>query len=163
VVFQTIRESKALAYSTFASYNIPGKKEDPFTAMAYVGSQSDKMNDAVNGMNELLNELPPSSQRFDLAISAVKKDIQTQRIVKDGIIFSFLNAEKKGFDRDVRKDIYESLNNINLKDVEQLHKSDLADKPYTYCIVASDKKVKSDALAKIGEVKKLTLEEIFGY
>ena len=163
VVFQTIRESKALAYSTFASYNIPGKKEDPFTAMAYVGSQSDKMNDAVNGMNELLNELPPSSQRFDLAISGVKKDLETQRIVKDGIIFSYLNAEKKGFDRDVRKDIYESLTNIKLEDVEQLHKSDLANKPYTYCIVASANKVKPDDLKKIGEVKELTLEEIFGY
>jgi hypothetical protein len=73
--------------------------------------------------------------------------------VKDGIIFSYLNAEKKGFDRDVRKDIYESLSNIKLTDVEQLHKSDLANKPYTYCIVASDKKVKSEDLGKIGEVK----------
>jgi predicted Zn-dependent peptidase len=163
VVFQTIRESKALAYSTFAQYRTPAKKEDPFTAIAYVGCQSDKMNEAINGMNELLNELPASSQRFDLALSGVKKDIETERIVKDGIIFSYLNEQKKGFDKDMRKDVYEGLNKLTIKDVAQLHNNDLANKPYTYCIVASDKKVKMDDLKKIGDVKELSLEEIFGY
>jgi predicted Zn-dependent peptidase len=31
IVFQTIRESKALAYSTFASVQSPSKKEDPYS------------------------------------------------------------------------------------------------------------------------------------
>ncbi len=163
VVFQTIRESKALAYSTFATYSTPSKKEDPFTALAYVGCQSDKMNDAINGMNELLNELPQSAQRFDLALAGVKKDIETQRVVKDGIIFSYLNDQKKGLNADRRKYIYEGLSKLSMGDVERLHSSDLAHKPYTYCIVASDKKVKKEDMQKIGEVKELSLEDIFGY
>lgn len=163
IIFQTIRESKALAYSTFSSYIIPGKKEDPFTAIAYVGCQADKMNDAIKAMNELLDTLPQSAQRFDLAMSAKKKDLETQRITKDGIIFSYLNEQKKGFDKDMRKVVYENLNNVKLKDITQLHNDNLANKPYTYCIVGSDKKIKTDDLEKIGEVKTLSLEEIFGY
>ncbi len=47
IVFQTIRESKALAYSTYAFYAPPGKKDDRYSMLAYVGSQADKINDAI--------------------------------------------------------------------------------------------------------------------
>ena len=73
VVFQTIRESKALAYATYATYGTPTKKEDPFYVLAYIGCQADKMNDALKGMNELLNDMPVSDKGFDLARSSLKK------------------------------------------------------------------------------------------
>ena len=163
VVFQTIRESKALAYSTYAYYNTPAKKEYPFYMMAYVGCQADKMNDAIKGMNELLNELPASEQRFELARTGFKKDLETQRITKEGIIASYLSAQQKGWKGDFRKDEYASLAALKLQDVQALHKSQISGKPYTYCVVASDKKIKLDDLKTIGEVKQLSLEELFGY
>ena len=52
--FQTIRESKALAYSTYGVY-VSQLKEDDYYMLAYVGSQADKFNDAVGAMNELIN------------------------------------------------------------------------------------------------------------
>lgn len=163
VVFQTIRESKALAYSTFASYVTPSKKEDPFYTIAYVGSQADKMNEAVNGMNELLNKLPASAQSFSLAKEAVKKDIETQRLVKDQIIFAYLDELKMGRGIDSRKIIYEELPRITMESIENLHNTDMASKAYTYCIVGSEKRISDADLEKIGEVKKLSLSEIFGY
>jgi len=163
VVFQTIRESKALAYSTGAFYRTPVKKENPFSMIAYVGCQADKMDDAIAGMNELLNDLPLSQQGFELAKAGVKKDIETQRIVKDGIIFSYLNAEKMGFNTDKRKDVYAALSKITFDDLKKLHTDDLCHKDYTYCIVGSDKKIDMKDLEKIGELQKLSLKEIFGY
>lgn len=162
VVFQTIRESKALAYSTAAFYRIPAKKEDPFSAIAYVGCQADKLNEAVAGMNELLNDLPDSKQGFALAKAGVRKDLETQRIVNDGIISSYLDDEKLGFNTDKREQIYDALPKITFDDLKQLHQ-DLSGKPYTYCIVGSDKKIDMKDLGKIGEVQKLSMKEIFGY
>jgi predicted Zn-dependent peptidase len=163
VVFQTIRESKALAYSTYAYYNTPTKKEYPFYMMAYVGCQADKMNDAIKGMNELLTELPASEQRFELARTGFKKDLETQRITKEGIIASYLSAQQKGWKGDFRKDEYAALSSLKLQDVQEMHKSQISGKPYTYCVVASDKKIKLDDLKTIGEVKQVSLEELFGY
>jgi predicted Zn-dependent peptidase len=163
VVFQTIRESKALAYSTYAYYYSPSKKEDPFTVTAYVGSQADKMNDAIAAMNELLNQSSVSDQGFNLAIASFKKDLETERIVKDGIIFSYLNALKKGNTTDVRQQWYETSDHLTKKDLENLHQNDLTNKPYTYCIIGSDKRIKTTDLEKIGMVKKLNLNQIFGY
>ena len=163
IVFQTIRESKALAYSTFAQVQTPLKKDDTYSIVAYVGSQADKMNEAVAGMNELLDDLPKADANFINARKSLMKDIETDRITKDAIITSYLNAVKKGVDRDLRKDNYAQYANITLNDLYKYHQDVLSKKPYTYCVIASEKKINIDDLKKYGEVKKLSLQEIFGY
>lgn len=163
VVFQTIRESKALAYSTYAFYASPDKKDERYSVVAYVGSQADKMNDAIVGMNELLNDVPRADKLLETAKEGMKQDIETERITNDGIIFSYLAAQKLGLSTDIRKQVYESIDKMNFDEVKKFHNQYLANKPYTYCIVASEKKVPAEELKKYGEVKKLSLDEIFGY
>jgi predicted Zn-dependent peptidase len=163
IVFQTIRESKALAYSTFAVLQAPAKKEDPFSFTAYVGSQADKLNDAIVGMNELLNDLPNREQSFNDAKKSFVKDLETERISKESIVLTYLNNKKKGIDHDLRKDEYEQLKTLSFADIKKIHEEALVKKPFTYCIVASDKKIKMDDLKKYGEVKRLTLDQLFGY
>jgi Predicted Zn-dependent peptidases len=163
IVFQTIRESKALAYSTFAQVQTPIKKDDTYSIVAYVGSQADKMNEAVAGMNELLDDLPKADANLVNARKSLMKDIETDRITKDAIIMSYLNAAKKGVDYDLRKVNYEKYNNISLNDLYKFHQDVLAKKSYTYAVVASEKRINLDDLKKYGEVRKLTLQELFGY
>jgi predicted Zn-dependent peptidase len=163
LVFQTIRESKALAYSTFAVYVTPDKKEDPYYTIAYVGSQSDKFNEAVIAMNELLNDLPEVRSNIENSRASIKKDIETQRIVQDGIIFSYLDARQKGLTEDIRRKKYTAINNIGYRELKEFHANNIKGKPYTYAIVASAKKVSMDDMRQYGEVKQLTLEELFGY
>lgn len=163
IVFQTIRESKALAYSTFAVLQTPAKKEDRFAFMSYVGCQADKFNEAVAGMNDLLNNLPEAAQNFDNAKKSLLKDYETERITKENIVSSYLANLKKGVDHDLRKDVYEQAASIQFSDIKGLHDTDLSQKPYTYCIVASEKKLKEEDMKKIGDVKKLSLAELFGY
>ncbi|UYQ92991.1 insulinase family protein [Chitinophaga horti] len=163
IVFQTIRESKALAYSTYAVYSAPDKKDDKYAVVAYVGSQADKMSEAIGGMNELLNVLPESDKALATARESIRQGIETERVVQDAIIFSYLKSQRLGVDHDLRKDTYAAINKLGFKDVKQFHDANLANKAYTYCIVASEKNVKQDELKKIGEVKKLSLETLFGY
>lgn len=163
LVFQTIRESKALAYSTNSYVVAPEKKDDPYSISAYVGCQADKFNESITAMNELLNDLPKVDNALKSAQSSVKKNIESERITQDAIIFNFLTAERKGLKEDVRKSVYESVGKLSYDDLKKFHADNMAHKPYTYCILASASKVSEDQLKNIGEVKKLTLEEIFGY
>jgi len=163
VVFQQIRESKGLAYSTYAFYAQPGKKEDPYTAMAYVGSQADKMKEAISGMQELLKDLPVSEKAFETAKQSIKQDIETERITGDGIVSSYLAARRLGYRDDYRKRVYNKIDGIRFSDIQRLHQEAMKDKAYTLCILASGQKVSAEDLKKYGEVKQLTLEEIFGY
>ncbi len=163
LVFQTIRESKALAYSTFAFYAKPDKKEDPFYTLAYVGCQADKFNESIIAMNELLNDLPNVEENIKFAKAGIKKDIETERITQDGIIFNYLTAQQKGLSDDIRKSTYAGVDKIGYNELKKFHSEYIANKPYTYCIVASEKKLSNDDMSKYGEVKKLSLDEIFGY
>ena len=163
LVFQTIRESKALAYSTFAYYAVPDKKEDPFYTLAYVGCQADKFNESIVAMNELLNDLPDVAENIKFARAGIKKDIETARITQDGIIYNYLSAQRKGLDYDIRKKTYAAVDTIGYDQLKAFHTSYIANNPYTYCVVAAEKKVSEDEMKKYGAVKKLTLEEIFGY
>ena len=163
LVFQTIRESKALAYSTSAVYVKPAKKEDPFFTTAYVGCQADKFNESIIAMNELLNDLPNVAENIKFAREGIKKDIETERITQDGIIFNYLTAQRKGLKDDIRKKIYAAVDKVGYNELKQFHAEYIANKPYTYCVVASEKKLTTEAMSKYGEVKKLSLEEIFGY
>lgn len=163
IVFQTIRESKALAYSTYAFYAPPDKKEGRYTIVAYVGSQADKMEEAVAAMNELLQDLPKTEPALVAAKESIRKDIASQRITQDAIIFNYLAAKRLGLDSDYRKDIYQKVGGLTFEDLKKFHQENIAGRPYTYCVVASRDKINIDDLKKIGELKELTLEEIFGY
>ena len=163
LVFQTIRESKALAYSTYGYYVSPQKKNDQYYTMAYVGSQADKFNEAVGAMNELLTKMPELPVNLSLAKGGVKKDIENERITQDGIIFNYLAAKELGLNDDIRKQVYPSVDNVTMADVKNFHQTHLSGKPYTYALVASEKNISMDNLKKIGEVKKISLEELFGY
>ncbi|MET4140605.1 insulinase family protein [Pedobacter sp. UYP1] len=163
IVFQTIRESKALAYSTYAYYSAPDKKEKDYAMIAYVGSQADKMTDAVGAMNELLNVLPESEKNFQSSRSNSLNSLETSRITKNAIINHYYADQRLGLDHDSRIDEYKGLQPLTFADIKAFHTSQVANKPYNYCIVASDKKVKTQDMEKFGKLNTLTLEQIFGY
>ncbi|MCA6066166.1 insulinase family protein [Chryseobacterium sp. RG1] len=163
IVFQTIRESKALAYSTYSYFANPSKKEDKSMVLAYVGTQADKFNESTTAMNELLTTLPKSDQLFETAKSGLRKTIASERITQDGIIFSYLRAQKLGNNTDIRKNVYDLAPKLSFTDINNFHDKEMKGKNYTYCIVASQDKVNEADMKKLGEVKKLTLTEIFGY
>lgn len=163
IVFQTIRESKALAYSTYGYYISPQKKDQDYYLLGYVGSQADKFNESTAAMNELLTTLPNLEGNLILAKNQVKKDIQTERITQDDIIFNYLKSKELGLNEDIRKKVYAEVGEVKMGDLNKFHDAYFKGKPYTYAIVASDKNVTMDQLKKLGDVKVLTLEEIFGY
>jgi hypothetical protein len=102
-------------------------------------------------------------ENIKYAREGIKKDIETERITQDGIIFNYLAAQRKGLNEDIRKKTYTAVDKIGYNELKQFHTEYIANKPYTYCIVASEKKLSEDDMKKSGEVKKLGLEEIFGY
>ncbi len=163
LVFQTIRESKALAYSTYSFVQTPEKKEDPYTISAYVGCQADKFSESIKAMNELLNELPKVDNGVKSAKSGIKKDLESERITQDAIIYNYIAADRKGIKDDIRKKIYEGAEKMDYEDLKKFHAENMANKAYTYCILADANKVKQEDLQKLGSTRKLSLEDLFGY
>ncbi|MGO4876623.1 M16 family metallopeptidase [Pedobacter psychrotolerans] len=163
VVFQSIRESKGLAYSTEAFYLSANQKDRLNVMTAYVGSQADKMNEAVKSMNELLANLPEVNKSFEVSKSNTLNGLETNRITGERIISAYFSDLKRGLDHDSRIDLYEGVKQLNFADIKAFHKDHVAEKPYKYCIIASAKNVKTEDMQQFGKVSKLSLEQIFGY
>ena len=163
VVFQTIRESKALAYSTYSFFQTPSKKVDPYYTLAYVGTQADKLNEAIPAMNDLLQNMPKTQIAFTSAKDALKNQLETERINKEGIIFNFASAELLGVHHDTRRDVYNSLDKMTFDDIQKFYDANYKGKKYTYCVMGSKDKISTEELSKYGTVTILTLQDIFGY
>lgn len=163
IVFQTIRESKALAYSTFSRFQLPSKKEDPMYIMAYVGTQADKLNEAIPAMNELLTNLPKADMNFTAAKESLKSQIETERVNKTDVIFRIENGKKLGLNHDARKDVFEAMDKTTFDDMQRFFDMHYKGKTFTYCVIGSKEKIKTEDLNKYGKLVEVSLEEIFGY
>lgn len=163
IVFQDIRESKALAYSTYANFGSPQRKDEPFYTIAYVGCQADKMKESLNAMQSLLNDLPKSEKLFQNSKVGLRNQIATSRTTKTRLLFSYLNALKKGLDHELNEKIYNEINNMTFEDIQKFHKENIANKKYSLMVLGKEDKMNWKELEKFGATQKLTLEQLFGY
>lgn len=162
-VFQTLRESKALAYSVSSRYNSPSMPQRSYYNFAYIGTQVDKLPEATAGMMDLLRNFPESEKGFENARDGVIQQIQTERITKGDILDAFHRAEKMGLTYDIRKDIYAQVPKLTLADIRKFHDTVLKNGNYHIVVLGNRKKLDMKTLESYGAVTDLTLTDIFGY
>ena len=163
IVFQEMRETRGLAYNAYARYNHPSVKGRKESFMTHIITQNDKMMDCITHFNEILNQMPASENAFQIAKDALTKQLASERITKMGIIWNYLAAQRLGIDYDMNAKIYEQLPQITLQNVVDFAKQQVANKSYRYIILGDEKELDMKALEKIGPVKRLKTEEVFGY
>lgn len=163
IVFQEIREAKALAYGANASYTSPAKKEDAHYVRAFIGTQADKLPDAIEAMLKLMNDMPMAEAQFEGARTAALKVIASTRITKENIYWQWDAARRRGLDYDMRKVSYEKIPTISLQDMKAFFDKEIKGRPYTYCVIGKESAMDMKALEKLGPVRKLTRKELFGY
>ena len=163
IIFQEIRESRALAYSAFATYSTPSKPDKSHYVYSFVGTQADKLKTATDAMLDLMNNMPKAQKQFDLARETIMKQIETERITKISIYNTFQTNKDRGIEYDVRKDVYETMKNITLEELENFVDTHVSGKNYTFLVLGSRDMVDMNVLKSLGTVQELTLEEIFGY
>lgn len=163
VVFQELRESRGLAYSAFASYNEPWRKNHPENFYTYIISQNDKMTDCIKVFNSIIDTIPQSQTAFEIAKQSLTKSLQSQRTLRFGILNAYLYAKRLGIDYDINERIYNALPSVTLDDIVRFEQRNMANKSYRYIILGDERELDMKALEKIGPIKRLTTEEIFGY
>jgi predicted Zn-dependent peptidase len=163
VVFQTLRESRALAYSTFASYQRPKSAEKSNFILAYIGTQADKLPEAIGGMNELLNDIPKSENLFNASKEAVLQKIRTERITRSDVLLNYVKNKKLGIEYDYRKDVFEKVPQMSFEDIKTFHDQYFRNQKFNIMVLGKKDLLDIKTLEKYGKVKYLTLTDVFGY
>jgi predicted Zn-dependent peptidase len=165
IVFQEMREKRSLAYSAQSYYATPGDKDGYFTNAAIIATQNDKLIDAMNAFNELFDQMPESEANFLMAKDAMMSGIRTARTTKMGIINSYLNYEKMGYDmkKSRAQILFEAYPKVTMQDIVNFNHKYIKGQKKVYMCLGKEADMDFNALAKFGKVKKLKLEDIFGY
>jgi predicted Zn-dependent peptidase len=163
IVFQEMREARGLAYSASASYSSPAKPDRSYYLSTMIATQTDKLADANDAFLEILNNMPKSEKAFELAKESILSNIRTGRILRESVLWNYLNAKEFGYHYDSRRDVYDRVKDMTLADVEAFQEKYVKGKPYTYCILGDTNDMDMKYLNGLGKVQKLTQEEIFGY
>ena len=163
IVFQEMRESKALAYSVYSTYTVPTDADESHYLMSYIGTQADKLSDAMVGMTELLNVMPEAEANMNNAKEGIEQKIRTERLTKSKVLSEYEKAQKLGVDYDIRKDVYEGVQSFDMSSLREFHNSHIANGTRVVMVLGSKDDLDLEVLKQYGEIKHLTLEDVFGY
>jgi predicted Zn-dependent peptidase len=163
ILMQELRESKSLAYAVFAEYVNAGKKENSDVVWAYIGTQADKLPDAVDGLMVLMKDMPAVAEKFDSSKKSALKKIASQRITKSSIFWNYERLKRRGIDYDIRKDMYESIQNMTLEDMSAFFDKNVKGGEYTALVIGKKSDLDLNALKKMGDVKEMDIDYLFNY
>lgn len=163
IVFQEIRESKSLAYSAFASYSNPSNKDESNYVTAYIGTQANKMSQAVDAMMELMTNMPEAEEQFNAAKEAALKKIASERITKSNIFWTYESLKKLGIENDNREEMYNTIKNMTLNDLKAFFDANIKGENYNVMVIGNKKEIDFNALKKLGDVKEMDIDYLFNY
>ncbi|MDW5288416.1 M16 family metallopeptidase [Formosa sp. PL04] len=163
IVFQEIRESKSLAYSAFSKYDTANRKEESNYVTAYIGTQANKMEQAVDAMMSLMSDMPEAEQQFEAAKDAALKKIAAQRITKANIFWSYESLKKLGIDNDNREAMYNTIQNMTINDLRDFFNENIKGENYNIMVIGNKKDIDFKALSKLGEINEMDIDYLFNY
>ena len=163
IVFQEIRESRSLAYSAYVSYSYPNDLEKHDYITSYIGTQTNKLAQAVSAMDDLMTEMPLIPNQFENAKENALKQIASTRINRRSLFFQYLTVQRYGLTHDIREDIYHEIQSLNLDKLNHFYQTKVASMQYNTAILGKKESLDQEILHKIGDFQELTLEDIFGY
>ncbi len=163
IVFQEIREKRSLAYSAAAYYVEPSEKGKYNYNMTHIGTQNDKLIDAMEAFNDLLDNMPVSELNFDLAKTSLISQYRTNRTRKMSIINYYLTCEEMGLKAPMDRTNFNAIQKMTLNDVVNFNKSYIKGQKRVVVVLGNKDEVDLKGLEKYGKVTTLSLEEIFGY
>ena len=163
VVFQEMREARGLAYSANARLRNPVAADGSFSFQAFIATQNDKMRQAIEAFDDIINNMPESDAAFAIAKDAMESRLRTQRTTGASVLWAYRNCRRMGLSEPTDKAVFEALPGLTLADVKAAQEKWVKGRTYTYAILGDIKDLDVNYLKTLGPVKTVSLEDIFGY
>ena len=163
IVFQEMREARALAYSASANLSSPSYLDDTYCFYARIGSQNDKLKAAVEAFDLIINDMPESDKSFQIAKAGLESVLRTNRTVGMSVLNSYLNAKKLGLKEPLAKVVYDKLSDMTIADIVACQQKWIKDRTYIYGILGDINDLDIEFLKTLGTVEPVSLDELFGY
>ena len=164
LLFQTLRESKALAYSVSAQNIMPVQSDRLCWNLSYIGTQADKLPEAVAGLRSLLDTLVEVPALFENAKAALELKLRTERVKRSNFNQQWYNLRRLGLTSDPKKMVFEALPNLTFSDLVAFQNSRIGGKPLRIGVLGPIKSIDATKpFPGLGTPKNLDLKTLYGY
>lgn len=161
IVFQELREARALAYSVGALYHVGTRIGDENLMIGAIGCQADKTPEAVAAFVDLMDNLPESLERMEEAIQSMDNQYRTSKLGFREVIGAVRSWEKRGLGPDPRKEQFEALQHAGLDTVTAFHRDRVKGSPKLISIVGDQNRIDISALKEFGAVVEVSESDLF--
>ena len=164
IVFQEMREARGLAYSSYAYLGQGKTCNEPYYFYAFIATQNDKMQQAVEAFDEIIENMPQSEAAFELTKQGLLTGMATGRTTKMDVLWKYIGDMQFGItDLNRTEAVYNGIKTMTLADVAKFQQSHIKDNEYIYCILGDKNDVDMKYLKTLGNIEFVSQEQIFGY
>ena len=161
VVFQELRESRALAYSTYAYAEAPARAADPHLLQAFIGTQPDKLAGALAALRGLLSDWTFDAAAAERVRDGMLEQMRSERDLRQSRYWLWRRGRDRGLVGNQRRWLYERLASATAQELRAFL-DELAAAPTSTLVIGDRARVSLDALARYGRVRELGVGEVMG-
>ncbi|MBO7456242.1 MAG: insulinase family protein [Paludibacteraceae bacterium] len=163
IIMNEIRVKRSMAYSAYgvdATPELPGK--DCYF-IGYVGTQSDKVNDAISVYMDILTDMPKDSTQLVALKAALKQAAQTAKPSMRAKSQTYEHWQRLGYKDDPSKVNAAAIDALTFNDIEKFYEDNIKGKAVTIVLMGDPKKIDLKAIEKkMGcKVTKLSPAKLF--
>lgn len=161
VVFQELREARALAYSASAAYAQGQREEAENMMLGVIGTQTDKTSDALQAFISLIDDMPVSEERFTESANSLINRYRTNQISFREVIGAVRSWERLGLEGDPRRERFAQLQEATIDQMLQFQQEHVANRPKLISIVGDLSIIDTEELTQFGEVQQVEVDQLF--
>lgn len=161
MLYQEVREARGLAYTVYGGYSTGRKVADDTAMYTYVGTQSDKTNDAIDAMLGVM-KAPLEDARLVQAKAALAEAHRVERIAPRAIAGYVWAWDDQGEKSDPREARYQRAAAVDKAVLEKWLKGQLGGK-IIVSVVGNKARFDEKKIAALAPITWVPVEKLFGY
>jgi predicted Zn-dependent peptidase len=161
LVFQELREARALAYSAWANYFTASHPDEENILVGSIGCQADKTIEAVHAFMDLLENMPLNHTRWESTHSSILSSYRTNPIPFRSTGGYVYDMKVLGLDKDPRENRFDILKAATSKTLKEFYEQTIKPKAKLLSIVGDSTKIDLAELEKIGPVIQIKSDQLF--
>ncbi len=162
LVLDEIRTKRSMAYSAGGGVSTPSLQGKSTYFLGSVGTQHDKVADAVDVFMDLINNMPEHPERLENIKTLLRQGYLTSKPSFRSKSQTYAYWEQVGYTEDPAKVNLEKIDNLTWEEIVAYYEANIKNQPVSIIIVGDPKLINMKQIeAKYGKAKKITKTKIF--
>ena len=162
LVMNEIREKRSMAYTAYGAFMTPPVQQRNSGFIGYVGTQSDKVSDAINVYCSLLDDMPQKSENMENIRTILRQSMLSNHPTFRTKSQRMTDWMRLGYQIDPATLQIRQVQKLKFEDIVSFYEAHVKGKPMKVLVMGDPKQIDQKALkARFGKVNKLSSGKLF--